>query len=747
MLSKLSIKAKLIISTLISVIGVITLVIIFYFSSTKIESLDTNKIYLETLKSDMLMLRRNEKDFILRKDLKYLDEFNKNVSILQENVKKLVNDFEKEGIDTKELKNFEKIVNNYKTQFGNFVKKQEEIGLNEKSGLYGSLRASVHKVQERAKSSGNSYLLANVYDLRKQEKDFMLRRDSKYVDKFKSKIDILLEKSYLLDVDKINLNAYKKDFLALVKAEEEIGLTSKLGMQGQMRKTIQQTESLLKKLVKELNIIVDDKIKSLELTVTFIGLILVILMFLISFLTANTIMKGLLTFNKGLESFFKYLNRKIDSVELIKINGTDEIAKMSESVNDNIKTIENDIKKDRTFIDNTIKVLSEYEQGDFNQKISSDTSNPSLKELSNIINKMSTNLEKNIDDILKVMDDFSNSNYKTTISTAGKKAHLEKLSIGVNALGDSISELLKNSLTIGLKLDNSSDILIKNVEILNDSSNSAAASLEETAAALEEITSTIVNNNKNINEMNIYAKNLSDSAKVGQEQASNTTKAMEDITEQVTLINEAISIIDQIAFQTNILSLNAAVEAATAGEAGKGFAVVAQEVRNLASRSAEAAKEIKDLVQNATTKATEGKKISAEMINGYTSLLENVENSTKKIEEILVSSKEQQSGITQINDAINQLDAQTQQNASIANKTNDIALETDKLAKEIVNDAQSKEFIGKESIKIEKKENNIVQTKKDTIKQTTIKKEEVKKDNPTQVITAQNNDSDEWESF
>ena len=135
------------------------------------------------------------------------------------------------------------------------------------------------------------------------------------------------------------------------------------------------------------------------------------------------------------------------------------------------------------------------------------------------------------------------------------------------------------------------------------------------------------------------------------------------------------------------------------------------------------------------------------MINGYTSLLENVENSTKKIEEILVSSKEQQSGITQINDAINQLDEQTQQNASIANKTNDIALETDKLAKEIVNDAQSKEFIGKESIKIEKKEDNIVQTKKDPIKQTTIKKVEVKKDNPTQVITAQNNDGDEWESF
>ena len=90
MFSKLSIKAKLFISASIGVIGVISLIILFYFSATKIENLDANKKYLETLKSDMLMLRRNEKDFILRKDLKYLDKFNKNVSIFQENIKLLV---------------------------------------------------------------------------------------------------------------------------------------------------------------------------------------------------------------------------------------------------------------------------------------------------------------------------------------------------------------------------------------------------------------------------------------------------------------------------------------------------------------------------------------------------------------------------------------------------------------------------------------------------------------------------------
>ena len=152
-----------------------------------------------------------------------------------------------------------------------------------------------------------------------------------------------------------------------------------------------------------------------------------------------------------------------------------------------------------------------------------------------------------------------------------------------------------------------------------------------------------------------------------------------------------------------------------------------------------------------TTKATEGKKISAEMINGYTSLLENVENSTKKIEEILVSSKEQQSGITQINDAINQLDEQTQQNASVANETKSIAYQTQSLADEIVKDANEKEFEGKNSVK----ERDDIDTKdiKKISKEENIPKpkKEIDKDKEKNKVVKPNNDkkddSDEWESF
>jgi methyl-accepting chemotaxis protein len=258
--------------------------------------------------------------------------------------------------------------------------------------------------------------------------------------------------------------------------------------------------------------------------------------------------------------------------------------------------------------------------------------------------------------------------------------------------------MLKQNLIDGITLDKSTDVLLENVDVLSRSANEAAASHEETAAALEEITATVVSNSTHVSEMTTYSNQVSSSAKKGQELARNTTTAMDEITSQVNLINEAITVIDQIAFQTNILSLNAAVEAATAGEAGKGFAVVAAEVRNLASRSAEAAKEIKAIVENATSKANQGKTISNEMIKGYEELLENINKTTQTIGEIARASKEQEAGITQINDAVTTLDQQTQQNASIASLVRDIASEADELSKRMVVDASSKEFNGKNEL-------------------------------------------------
>ena len=417
----------------------------------------------------------------------------------------------------------------------------------------------------------------------------------------------------------------------------------------------------------------------------------------------NIIVKRLHNFQEGLIRFFNYVNRDASDVKELEVDSKDEIGLMSKVVNDNIRKAKKGIEEDRAIIDETIKVLGEFEQGDLRQRITTHVENPALNELRNVLNQMGDNLEKNIKNILTVLNEFSNYNYKNKVDTSGIKEHLEKLALGVNHLGESITGMLIDNKKNGLIIDNSSDILLENVEILNESSTEAAASLEETAAALEEITSSVTLTSEKITQMSNFAKQVTDSVNEGEDLSSKTTLAMDEINNKVGSINEAITVIDQIAFQTNILSLNAAVEAATAGEAGKGFAVVAQEVRNLANRSAEAAKEIKNLVENANIKANEGKSIADKMLHGYESLNTNIDKTIELIADVANSSQEQKIGIVQINDAINSLDQQTQKNASVANETKGIALETSTLAKEIVANANKKEFEGKNDINISKK--------------------------------------------
>ncbi|MCT7521330.1 methyl-accepting chemotaxis protein [Aliarcobacter cryaerophilus] len=472
-----------------------------------------------------------------------------------------------------------------------------------------------------------------------------------------------------------------------------------------------------------------------------------VLLIFISFLIISDMTNKITNFKNGLLGFFAYLNRESINSELLEDKSKDEFGEMAKVVNQNILRTQKGIEEDRKLINETIAVLGEFEQGDLSQRLNLNVENPALAELKRVINNMGTVLETNIDNILKVLEQYSNYNYLNKIDQKSLKEHLLKLANGVNTLGDSITNMLVQNKSNGLTLEQSSSLLLSNVDKLNLSSNEAAASLEETAAALEEITSNIRNNTENIAKMAKYSNEITKASSDGEKLANKTTLAMDEINTQVNLVNEAIGVIDQIAFQTNILSLNAAVEAATAGEAGKGFAVVAQEVRNLASRSAEAAKEIKSIVEEATKKANEGKDIANEMIQGYKSLNDSINSTINLISDVEMSSKEQLSGIEQINDAVNQLDQQTQQNAAISTQTNDIAITSDKIAKLIVEDANKKEFHGKNDIvakSIEqnsKKFDNSLQIKKANLNKISTK------ENSSKVIQSSTQDSDVWESF
>jgi methyl-accepting chemotaxis protein len=469
-----------------------------------------------------------------------------------------------------------------------------------------------------------------------------------------------------------------------------------------------------------------------------VGILLLILPLLIAYIIQRNIIKSLHTLQSGLLNFFKYLNREQDDILELDSSSNDEFGIMAKVINENILKIKSGIEEDRKIIDNTIRVLGEFEQGNLSPRITLNTSNPALSELKDILNKMGENLELNIDKILVVLEEYSNYNYMNKVDIHGIKEHLLKLANGVNSLGESTTVMLIDNKKNGLVLDNYSDKLIENVEILNTSSNEQAASLEETAASIEEITSIIKQSSEKAQTMTQLANMTKQSASIGKDLATQTVNAMEEINNQTTAIAEAITVIDQIAFQTNILSLNAAVEAATAGEAGKGFAVVAGEVRNLAARSAEAANEIKALVTDATAKANEGKMISSQMINGYEELDSNIEQTSQLILDVASAAKEQLSGMDQINDAVAQLDQATQENARMASETNAIAIDTDIIAKKVVANADAKQFKGKDKIDISsdikisglKDQSSINMTKKPNITQA-----------KSSMVT------DEWDSF
>jgi methyl-accepting chemotaxis protein len=433
---------------------------------------------------------------------------------------------------------------------------------------------------------------------------------------------------------------------------------------------------------------------SFSFTMVSILVVSLVIGVLIAFLISNQLIKSVSKVQSGLQDFFDFLNRKKPKASVIGLTSKDEFGQMASTINTNIKSIENSIIQDDAFVKDIARFAQEIGSGNLIAKIEKETTTNSLAELKEILTTMQTELEKNIacsiPMLLEVLNSFKSEDFTSSYPEADSK-----VSHAINDLGTVISKLLNNSLHVGKNLEKSSNILLSNVNELNNSSNEAAASLEQTTSTLEQITGTVKSNSNNVNEMANYATEVDNSAKEGQKFARSTGTAMTEIEEQVNTINEAISVIDQIAFQTNILSLNAAVEAATAGEAGKGFAVVAQEVRNLASRSAEAAKEIKDIVEAATAKATYGKSISDKMLEGYEQLLGNIEKTMNTIQDISTASKEQEQGIIQINDAIVLLDKQTQTNVTIASETKEIALQTDTIAKEIVSELSTKKFTQK----------------------------------------------------
>jgi methyl-accepting chemotaxis protein len=236
-------------------------------------------------------------------------------------------------------------------------------------------------------------------------------------------------------------------------------------------------------------------------------------------------------------------------------------------------------------------------------------------------------------------------------------------------MNSSLSNLVRQVQEASGNIEVSSSEVAVGTQDLAARTESAASSLEQTASSMEELTATVKQSADAARQANQLASTAADVAQRGGQVVSQVVATMQDINQSSQKIADIIGVIDSIAFQTNILALNAAVEAARAGEAGRGFAVVASEVRSLAGRSAQAAKEIKDLINASVEKVQSGTTQVQDAGNTMSEIVASVQRVTDVIGEITAASGEQSDGIAQVNVAVNRLDQMTQQNAALVEES------------------------------------------------------------------------------
>ena len=315
-------------------------------------------------------------------------------------------------------------------------------------------------------------------------------------------------------------------------------------------------------------------------------------------------------------------------------------------------------------VDQTLEVVSAAKDGDLTQRISLDGKTGAVEALCSGINALMENCSTSLNEVVRVLGALAKGDLTEKI-TNEYKGTFGQLKDDSNATVEKLIEIV-GTIREGTDAINvaSKEIASGNTD-LSQRTEEQASSLEETASSMEELTSTVKQNAENAKQANQLAIGASDIAVKGGSVVGQVVATMSSINDSSKKIVDIISVIDGIAFQTNILALNAAVEAARAGEQGRGFAVVATEVRNLAQRSAAAAKEIKTLIGDSVEKVGTGTKLVDAAGKTMEEIVTAVKRVTDIMSEITAASQEQSAGIEQVNQAIAQMDDVTQQNAAL----------------------------------------------------------------------------------
>ncbi len=336
MLNQLTVKKKLFILSVLVGLTILVMIIlgqIFLSKIIRLEDASHNALKLET---NMLMLRRHEKDFLNRLDLKYQDEFHQTHHIFLSNLEQLRQSLEAFGQSHESEDRLHSVLIEYGDKFDQIVSIEQTIGLTPTDGLYGKLRKAVHQVEETLSNYNNDNLLAAMLMLRRHEKDFMLRSDTKYVSKFEKTFEdfkLRLENSYLPDTTKnqirTEIESYRTDFLSLVKGYETRGINPESGLLGELRGTIHQSEGALDALEQHIRNEIPNAVQNAKITVFIIALALAALILWLIRLLSQSIIIPLHKLSETMQEVEKNrdLSLRVDDA------GKDEIAEMARSFN------------------------------------------------------------------------------------------------------------------------------------------------------------------------------------------------------------------------------------------------------------------------------------------------------------------------------------------------------------------------------------------------------------------------------
>ncbi len=617
MFKNMPIKVKLTLVSMVAILASLVILGLFFFSMEIVENFNEGTALIKQIKIDLLILRSNEKDFLARNDIKYQQEFIKNHSILLSNIRKLEQNIDSFDLEKRQILELQNLVTKYKSKFDRIVEVEKKIGLDEKSGLRGNLRKSVHEAEELLFKKNDILLITDILMLRRREKDFMLRSDVSYFEKsdedFRKMTEHLnnsvkLNASEKTDVANLMKN-YREHFKNLVEGYKEKGLTPQDGDLGELRNTVRNVETLLLKFSDELQSYIAtellfQKTVIIIVSVSFILLTVVIVAFIITFIS-----KSISALRNSVDDIIDTGDFKIR----VDVKSTDELGQIGLQFNNLLQILESGFNEIN-------RVMRAVRDGDLTTQIQTDENS-----------KLDTN---SIKDAIRML---SHTIIQVMIVAEQVKNGAGELSSSSQSLASGITE--------------------------------QAASLEEIGASMSEVESRSKTNNDNASKAAQFTNKALEITNRGNEQMKDMLSSMEKINNSSANITKIIKVIDEIAFQTNLLALNAAVEAARAGKYGKGFAVVAEEVRNLAARSAEAAKNTTELIENSAQEVESGVNNADRTAEVLTEINESITKVNDLIAEITVASQEQSASANEMSNALVQVNNVVQQNSSISEET------------------------------------------------------------------------------